>query len=254
MLASDRRRQIVEWIRSHGEVRIEDLKDRFAVSEVTLRRDLDILESEYVIRRVRGGAVLNEQLPFEQLFREKMELAIDEKRKIARYAARLVDDGQVVMLSPGTTTTLIARELMSKRGLTVVTSAVNIAALLAGRENVTLVTIGGIVRAGSYAAVGHMADEAIEQMNADFAFVSVDGVDVSAGFTTPNLLESKTNITMLSSANQGVVVADHTKLGRVALSSVAKLSDVAMFITDDGAPAREVQRLREYGCTVHIAT
>lgn len=253
MLASDRRKRIVGYIQEFGEVRVDDLKEKFAVSEVTLRRDLDILESEYVIRRVRGGAVLNDNPPLEQLFQEKMALFVAEKRSIAKTAANMVSDGQVVMLSPGSTTTHIARELLEKKSLTVITSAINIAAELSGRENITLVTIGGIVRSGSYAAVGHMADEAIAQMNADYAFVSVDGVDAAAGFTTPNLLESRLNITMLKSALHPVIVSDHSKFGRVALSPVAKLSEVAAFITDAGAPSSYVRTLQSLGCPVQIA-
>ncbi|GMA62705.1 DeoR/GlpR family DNA-binding transcription regulator [Alicyclobacillus fastidiosus] len=253
MLASERRRKIVSYIQERGEVRIEELKTRFGVSEVTLRRDLDILESEYVIRRVRGGAVSNQDRPLELLFKEKMELYIDEKKQIAKAAAGLVEDGQVVMLSPGTTTTLVARELVERRSITVITSAINIAAELAGRENITLVTIGGIVRSGSYAAVGHLADEAIAQMNADYAFVSVDGVEVSAGFTTPNLLESRTNITMLKSAIHSVIVTDHSKLGRVAMSPVAKLNEVSWLITDKQAPSDYVDLLKRRGCRVMLA-
>ncbi|WAH36166.1 DeoR/GlpR family DNA-binding transcription regulator [Alicyclobacillus dauci] len=253
MLAPERRKKIVGYIQERGEVRIDELKSRFGVSEVTLRRDLDILESEYVIRRVRGGAVYNQDPPLEMLFQEKMELYINEKKQIARAAADLVGDGQVVMLSPGTTTTLVARELVDKQSLTVVTSAINIAAELAGRENITLVTIGGIVRSGSYAAVGHMADEAIAQINADYAFVSVDGVDVSSGFTTPNLLESRTNIMMLKSATKTVIVTDHSKLGRVAMSSVARLDEVSLFITDDHASPDYVASLRAHGCNVMVA-
>jgi DeoR/GlpR family transcriptional regulator of sugar metabolism len=253
MLASDRRRGIVEYLQTHGEVRIDTLRDLFGVSEVTLRRDLEILESDYVIRRVRGGAVLNQEAPLEQLFQEKLGQHIEAKRQIAKAAASLIQPGQVVMLSPGTTTTYIARELVEKRQLTIVTSAINIAAELAGRENITLVTIGGIVRSGSYAAVGHMADEAIAQMNADYAFISVDGVDVAAGFTTPNLLESRTNAMMLRSAAQAVIVSDSSKLGKIALSPVAKLDEVTMFITDSQADGNYVNKLKQSGCRVMIS-
>ncbi|WP_303802652.1 DeoR/GlpR family DNA-binding transcription regulator [Alicyclobacillus macrosporangiidus] len=248
--AEERRQRIADWVAECGEVRIDQLRHFFGVSEVTLRRDLDILESQNRIRRVRGGATANPASALETRFQEKMGLNTAEKRQIAAAAAAMVEDGQVVMLSAGSTTTYLARELLKKRHLTVITPAINIAAELAGHPHITLVMIGGIVRPGSYAAVGHLADEALTQMNADFAFVGVDGVDVQAGFTTPNLMESRTDKMMLHSATRGVIVADRSKFGRVTLAPVARIDEPDLWITDDGMPEETLARLREAGCRV----
>lgn len=251
--ASERRAQISKIVFSLGEVRIEQLRDIFNVSEVTLRRDLEILESQNMIRRVRGGAVPNTTPPLETLFQEKLSSHTDKKREIAAVAASLVEDGQVVSLSAGTTTTYIARELMKKKELTIVTTAVNIAAELAGNDHITLVMIGGIVRKGSYASVGHIADEALSSMYTDWAFIGVDGVDLQGGFTTPNLLEGRTDSIMLRTATKGVIVADHSKFEKIAFSPVARVNEPYLFITDNGAPEEYVRLLREKGCNVLVA-
>lgn len=248
--ASERRRMITDMANTEKEFTIEQLQVRFNVSEVTLRRDLDILESQGILRRVRGGAVLNNSPQLEIKFQEKLGQKIALKREIAKVAASLVDDGQVVMLSGGTTTMYIARELCKKKDITIVTPAINIAAEVAGYETVNLVAIGGLVRRDSYVASGHMADEALNTMNADYAFVGVDGVDISAGFTTPNLMESRTDKTMLQTATRPIIVADHSKFAKVAFSPVARLEEVASLITDSEAPENYVAQLQEAGCKV----
>lgn len=252
--AFDRRRHIVACVQEQGGVRLEQLRTLFKVSSVTLRRDMEILESKNLITRVRGGAVANTVPPLETLFQEKLSEHPDEKREIAAAAAALVSDGQVVMLSAGTTATYIARELVKKHDVMVVTSAINIAAELAGYENITLIVIGGIARPGSYAMVGHMADQALSTLNADFSFIGVDGVDLTAGFTTPNLMEAHTDGVMLRAGRKSVIVADHSKFGRVALSPVARLQEASMLITDHGADAAYIAALRERGCQVIVSS
>lgn len=251
MNAGERRKQIIELASQEKALSIEHLQSLFAVSEVTLRRDLDVLESQGHLRRIRGGAVLNDAPELEVKFQEKLESNTALKREIAKAAASLVEEGHVVMLSGGTTTLYIARELCKKRNITVVTPAVNIAAELAGYDSVTLVVIGGVVRKDSYVASGHLADEALASMYADFAFVGVDGVDLAAGFTTPNLVESRTDRTMLQSAAQRIIVADHSKFDKLTFSPVARLDEVSLLITDGAAPQDYIEQLRASGCSVH---
>lgn len=248
--ASGRRHQIVQWVQQYGEMKVEQLRHRFNVSEVTLRRDLEILESQNLIRRVRGGAVPNTAPPLETLFQVKLESCIEQKREIALAAASMVEDGQVVILSAGTTTTYIARELVRKKELTVVTTAINIGAELAAHEHITLVMVGGIVRKGSYASVGHLADETLSTMHADFAFVGADGIDVQAGFTTPNLMESRTDSIMLGAASKGIIVADSSKFGKVTFSPILGVQSPYMLITDSLGSPDYVMQLRDAGCRV----
>lgn len=252
--ASERRHHIANYVRLHGKARLDDLANMYDVSDVTIRRDLEILESQNLVHRVRGGAVAESAPPLEIMFQEKLQLYPHLKHEIAVTAASLVEDGHVVMLSAGTTTTYIARELVKKRELTVVTAAINIAWELAGYDHITLVVVGGIARRGSYATVGHMADHALTSLNADFSFVGVDGVDLQAGFTTPNLMEAHTDQMMLRAANRGIIVADHSKFRKVALSPVAKVDQASLLITDHEADPKYVEDLRSRGCHVCVSS
>lgn len=254
MSAFERRHEIVHYVRQYGKASIKQLCTLFSVSEVTLRRDLEILESQNMITRIRGGAVPNTGQSFETIFQEKLLMHPGRKIEIARTAASLVSEGQVVMLSAGTTATYIARELVKKREIMIVTSAINIAWELAGHDHVTLVIVGGIARKGSYATVGHMTDQALASLNADFSFVGVDGIDLQAGFTTPNLMEAHTDAIMLKAANKRVIVADHSKFGKITLSPVAKLNEASFLITDHEADPVYIGQLRERGCDVIVGT
>jgi DeoR/GlpR family transcriptional regulator of sugar metabolism len=239
-------------VNKNGEVKIEQLRDQFNVSEVTLRRDLEILESQNAIRRIRGGAAPINTTALETEFLEKLNLNTEHKKEIAKKAAAMVEDGQAVMLSAGTTTTYIARELVNKKSITVITTAVNIAQELAGYNHITVIMLGGVVRSGSYATVGHTVDSALTTMNADFAFVGVDGVHAASGFTTPHLMEGRTDALMFGAANQGVIVADSSKFGKIALTPVAQPSEAVILITDKNAPDNIVQSLIGKGCKVII--
>lgn len=250
--STERRNQIIDYVNQNGEIKIEQLRDQFNVSEVTLRRDIEILESQNLIRRIRGGAAPIHTTLLETEFQEKLSLNTDLKKEIAKKAADLVSDGQVVMLSAGTTTTYIARELLNKKSITVITTAINIAEELAGYHHITVIMIGGIVRSGSYATVGHTVDEALTSMNADFAFVGVDGVHLTSGFTTPHLMEGRTDALMLNAANQGVIVADSSKFGKVALTPVASPNKSVTLITDHHAPEKMINAFREAGCQIII--
>lgn len=248
--AEKRRRAILERIQNEGSVKVQSLCEQFDVSEVTIRRDLDILESENLIRRVRGGAVLETSAVMETIFSEKLSLHQEAKKAIAKRAASLVQDGQVVMLSAGSTTTFIARELIQKRELTIVTTAINIASELAGLEHITLIVIGGIVRPGSYAMVGSMAENTLHLLNADIAFVGVDGVDIRTGFTTPNIMEAHTDSVMLQRANRKVIVADDSKFGKTALSQVADIKDINTLITNSTENKEYIEMLEKMGLEV----
>lgn len=248
--AAERRALIVEYIEKHGETRIDQLSDLYQVSEITLRRDLEILESQNRIRRVRSGAAPNLANPLEEIFHEKLSMNTREKREIAQMAAALVQDRQVVVLSAGTTTTYIARELIKKQNLTIVTTAINIAADVAPHSHITLVMIGGVVRTGSYAAVGHLADDALDNINADIAFVGVDGVDLQVGFTTPNLMEGRTDTMMLKAASTGYIVADSSKFGKVKMARVARLDEPQGLIINRNAPEDFITELETRNCRV----
>ena len=166
-------------------------------------------------------------------------------------AAKMVQEGQVVILDSGTTTTEIARALRGFNTLTIVTNAVNIAAELSGTE-VDVILTGGTLRKNSFSLVGPIAEETLRRLNADLLFLGVDGFDVHYGLSTPNLLEAKVNRTMVDVAKRTVAVCDASKFGRRSLSLIAPPTALHEVITDRGAPKADVRALKKIGIEVTL--
>jgi DeoR family transcriptional regulator of aga operon len=240
---------ILESLAADGTVDVAALSQRFGVSAATARRDLQFLEGQRMLARTHGGAVAHEVL-YELPLRYKAARHQVEKQRIALAAATLVADGSVVGLTGGTTTTEVARAIVDRRGLTVVTNALNIASELAIRADLKLVVTGGTARPESYELVGPVAEQALERLNLDVAFVGVDGIAARAGLTTHHEIEAHTNRAMVARARRALVVADSSKLGRVAFAQICPLDAVGELITDDDADPLLVRELREAGLVV----
>ncbi|HXJ65985.1 MAG TPA: DeoR/GlpR family DNA-binding transcription regulator [Actinomycetota bacterium] len=251
MRQTERMSAILEQLASSGAVEVTDLAGRFGASVATVRRDLQLLEEQRMLERTHGGAVARGVM-YELPLRYKASRHQDEKRRIADLAASRVADGAIIGLTGGTTTTEVARRVVDRRGITVVTNALNIAGELAIRTELKLVVTGGTVRPESYELVGPVAEEALERLNLDVAFVGVDGIDVDAGLTTHHEVEAHTNGTMIGRARRVVVVTDSSKLGRVAFAQICPLDRVDEVITDGGAGSEPVQRLRDAGVALTV--
>jgi DeoR family transcriptional regulator, aga operon transcriptional repressor len=252
MLNEERRRAIFELLNREGRVLVADLAKRYKASQVTIRKDLDVLYAKGLVQRTHGGALPFREGAFEDpSLREKEKLYRSEKLRIATAAARMVNEGQVVILDSGTTTTVVARALRSFRHLTVVTNAVNIAAELAG-TSVEVILTGGTLRNNSFSLVGPMAEEMLQHLNADILFLGVDGIDVAHGLSTPNLLEAKVNRMMVSAARRTVLVCDSSKFGRRSLSHIIPMSLIQDVITDRGIPKSDLVALKKAGIAVKL--
>lgn len=250
MLNEERRRHILETVNREGRVLVKDLAQRFKTSQVTIRKDLETLHSQGLVHRTHGGALpLRTGALLDPSLREKERLHRREKLRIGTAAARLVKEGQSVVLDSGTTTTMVARALRGFRNLTVITNAVNIAAELAG-TSVQVILTGGILRENSFSLVGPLAEEVLRRLSADILFLGVDGFDVQFGLTTPNLLEAKVNRVMVDIARRTVVVCDSSKFGRRSLSLIAPTSAVHQTITDGRIPKSDLRALEEKGIEV----
>lgn len=252
MLNEERRRAIIELVNREGRVLVADLSRQFDTSQVTIRKDLEFLHEQGQLHRSHGGALPSREGALEDpTLREKEQLHRKEKLHIAAAAARLVKEGQVVILDSGTTTTAIARALRGFRNLTIITNAVNIAAELSGTTLEVLLT-GGTLRKNSFSLVGPIAEETLRHLNADVLFLGVDGFDVHYGLSTPNLLESKVNRVMLEVARRRIAVCDSSKFGRRSLSLIAPTSTLHEVITDHGAPKSDLNVLKKSGIEVTI--
>ena len=239
MLARHRQSLILEDVRRAGSARVSELTQRLGVSDMTIRRDLEVLARAGLIEKVHGGAVLpGAPSSHEPGFEAKSVLERPEKEAIARAAAALVVPGTAIALSAGTTTFALAHYLLDIPGLTIVTNSMRVANLFeTARPAVQVgadasVVLTGGVRTPSDALVGPIADLAIRSLHVDLLFLGCHGIDLEAGLTTPNLAEAETNRAFVHAARRVTVVADHTKWAIVGLSSFAGLDEVDTLITD----------------------
>lgn len=230
---------------------VNDLSQQLKVSPVTIRRDLDQLEADGRIRRHHGWAMVEDASAVERTFREKSVQAMAEKERIAQRAADMVNDGDTVMLSAGSTTTMVAMQLRGKKGLTIITTALNIGAEVVHWPDTKLIIPGGMVREKSYAMVGPFATQTLQRLTADIAFIGVDGISLSHGLTTPDVFEAEADAAMVQAARRVVVVADARKLGRSALSVVCPVTRIHTLVTDREAPEHICRQLEREGIGVY---
>jgi DeoR family transcriptional regulator of aga operon len=241
--------QIVSAVIDAGSLDVATLAEQFDVSQATIRRDLDVLESQRLVSRTRGGAATNaafNDLPLN--YKTAQDLA--EKRRIAEYALTHLDGARVIGMTGGTTVTEFARGLMDCESLTVVTNALNIATNLLANPGLRVLVAGGEVRSSSQETVGPTAESFFMDYNVDVAFLGVDGVDPVAGCTNYDPVGARVNGILQQRARLTVVLADATKISRVALAQVCPLSGVDVLITDRRAPEDVVERIRAQGCVV----
>ena len=251
MNQSERLTAILERLTTDGSVAVGTVARDFDVSAATVRRDLQLLESQRLLSRTHGGAVADGVL-FELPLRYKSGRQTEQKRRIAREAATRVRDGSAIGMIGGTTTTEVARALVDRSELTIVTNALNIAAEMAVRPNLKLLVTGGIARPESYELVGPIAESSLEGLHLSVAFLGVDGVSTKAHMTTHHEAEAGVDRALIERAEHVIVVADSSKIGRSAFARICRLTAVDELITDDGAGASEVNALREAGLRVTL--
>ena len=255
MLARQRQAVILEEARRTGAVRVSDLVTRLGVSDMTVRRDLDVLAGRGLVEKVYGGAtsVVGKSTD-EPGFEAKSVRQRAQKEAIAELAATLVRPGTAIGLSAGTTTWTLARALDAIPGLTIVTNSIQVADVLRGstQPDRTVVLTGG-VRTPSDALVGPVAVHSLRSLHLDAVFLGVHGMAEGPGFTTPNLTESETDRALVEAGRKLVVLADHTKWGTVGISTIADLDEADVVVTDDGIPGEAKEILAERAGELMIA-
>ena len=241
--------QIVSAVIEAGSLDVGALADRFDVSEATIRRDLELLENQRLVTRTRGGAATN--VAFNDLplgYKTAQDLA--EKRRIAAHALTYLDGARVVGMTGGTTLTEFARGLMNRDSLMIVTNALNIATTLVANPGLRVLVAGGEARSSSLETIGAAAEAFFDAYNVDVAFLGVDGVDPIAGCTNYDPVGARVNRALQQRARLTVVLADATKISRVALAQVCPLSEVDVLVTDTRVSDELVAQIRELGCEV----
>lgn len=236
----------------NGKITVQQLADRLNVSVATVRRDLTGLQRSGGLRRTHGGAIPLEPLLYEPFkhdltFQGQIEQHAEEKRRIGVAAAELIEDGQMVAFTAGTTTTQVARSILVDRRVTVATNTVNVAMELSGRPNISVIVTGGQLHRNWFSLVGPQAIHAVQQMVFDILFIGVDGLDIDRGLMTHYLEEAALNSAMIQQATRKVVIADHSKFGKLAHHVFGKLSDVNLIITDTNVPQSVVEAYKARG-------
>jgi len=257
MLVSQRREIILAEVERVGGARVSELTELLGVSDMTVRRDLEHLELHGWLSKVHGGAVLTRSSTEELGFEAKSVLQQPAKRAIAARAAQLLEPNSAIAISAGTTTWMLARHIPTcPQPLAVVTNSTTVADVLAagqGSGDLNVILTGG-TRTRSAALVGPIADRSISALHVDRLFLGVHGMDMRSGFTTPNLAEAQTNIALIASARQVVVLADSTKWGTAGLAEFGRLSAADVLITDDGIDDEAREKLaQEVGELIVVA-
>jgi DeoR/GlpR family transcriptional regulator of sugar metabolism len=237
---------ILQELQHHGHIDAEQLSQQLHVNASTIRRDLEKMERQRLLRRVHGGAVPADTLSYsayadDLTFQKNMEKHGEEKTRIASAALKLIHPGDTIALSPGTTTTRLAQALRQSpvSNITVVTNAVNIAMELSGIPEITVTLVGGLLLPDFFALVGPLAEQALSQMYVAKAFIGVTGLSLEYGLTGPNQLEALTHRLTIQRAQQTIVLADATKIGYVALHSIAPVTTMHTLVTDL-SPSNEI--------------
>lgn len=234
LIPAERRRTILDILQSEGSVRVSELSHLLNVSEITIRRDLELLEKKGYLEKTFGGAILYRRLELEPLFSEKDHINIDAKRAIAAAAANLVDGNETILINSGSTTLRIFRNLINKDNLTVITN--NIGATLESQGlGLNLIITGGQYREQSNSLTGPIAIQNIQKVFADKCFIGVDGISIKQGLTTPILEEAEIARAMIGQTRkQVIVVADSSKLGVVSNYLSANIQDINTLVTSTG--------------------
>jgi DeoR family transcriptional regulator of aga operon len=246
---AERLSAILERLSTDGSLSVTDLSTALDVSAATIRRDLQLLERQRLLSRTHGGAVPQGVL-YELPLRYKSARFHEQKLRIAREAASRVMEGWAIGLTGGTTTTEVARALVDRRQLTVVTNALNIASELAVRANLKLMVTGGVARPESYELVGPIAEASLGGLNLDMVFLGVDGISPEAGLTTHHEVEAHTNLALIDRARNVTVVADSSKIGKVAFARICGMSRIDELVTDADADRGALAAIEEGGVRV----
>ena len=253
LLAEPRRMKILDWLQEEGSARVRDLSVAFAVSEATIRQDLEKLEADGHISRQHGGAFLR-TVPkqVETLSLQHME-NIERKRKIGAKAASLIGDGETIILDAGSTTTEIAHNLLGRSSLTVITNGLNIALMLGAVPGYAVHMPGGQFKAPTLSLSGDKAAEYFDDVYAGKLFLATAGVALDTGLTYPSFADLQLKQAMIRAASRVYLVADSTKINRPSFTRLGALDLIHSFITDDGIRDEDARAFETRGIEVIIA-
>ncbi|KPU26581.1 DeoR faimly transcriptional regulator [Caloranaerobacter sp. TR13] len=249
MFAEERKIRIAEMINRGESVKVSQLAKMFGVSESTIRRDLNELDSSGIIVRTHGGAVRPDINKFEASFLQKQDEHSREKELIGKLAASIIKDGDTIILDSGTTTQYIARFITAK-DVTVITNSIPLSYELSNRDDIEVITTGGVIRPTTKATVGPITERTIREFRVDKVFIGANGISLTSGITTPKLSEANVKRVMMSVANKVYIVADESKFDKVFFSVICDIKDVDYIITNKKLSEDQMKSYEKLGVEI----
>jgi DeoR/GlpR family transcriptional regulator of sugar metabolism len=249
----ERQKQILSLLARRGRLRVTEIVEQFSISEATARRDVEALASQGKAQRVHGGLVILEQAPPELPILERESEQAEEKVLIGRATAKLISDKETIFLSSGTTTLEVARNIRNHKDLTVITNSLPVLNVLTGIKDITVISLGGMLRNSELSYIGHITEQALTEVRADKVILGTRGVSLEHGLTNDYLEETLTDRAILKIGREVIIVADHTKVNRVSTALLAPLESVNTFVTDSHSDKKFIQSLKKQGIKVIVA-
>jgi len=254
VLPAKRHLELVELVRARGQMTVNELSSHFAVSGDTVRRDLDLLASQGLLKRTHGGAVAMDNLVHQDsTFMQRMSTRVPAKTRIARAACQLIRDGETLVLNGGSTTRLFAAELSDRRNLTIVTNNLTVPTTLAAECVRDVYILGGQYKGDAQVTVGPVGFVSAASITVDSAVIGVGGITIKEGLTTTVLEEASTILGMINVARRTIVLADASKLGHSTFAQIAPLERIDTLVTDEEPPGELAQALKEARVELIIA-
>lgn len=253
LIPAQRRERIQEYLTLHKIAPSSELGSLLGVSEATVRRDLEWMENEGILYRTHGGAILSQHLHFEPEYTQRAKHQVEEKRAIGGLAASMIEDGDIVFINSGTTTTQLIRQIRTDLDITVITN--NLIATSEVRDvGYNLILLGGEYQPKSNSVAGRFAIENLSQIYADKAFIGVDGISLKHGCTVPTNAEAEVIRLMIERTNGLTsIVTDHSKWGTVSNFEIIKIDQIQRLITDNGFPQSARSSLASFQLDLVIA-
>ena len=247
MFYTERQQKIIELLASKGRLSVLELRTTLGASEATIRRDLDRLHDSGKLQRVHGGAILPERAAPEPPVMLRKSAQAEEKRRIAQAAAALVQDGETIFIGSGTTALEVARCLMGRKNLTVITNALTVINTLCQVSDMSVISVGGLFRSSELSFVGYLAEQSLKDLRPQKVIMGIRAISLKDGLTNDYLPEVSTDRVIIHSAPEVILAADHTKFGKVSTAFVASLNTLHKIVTDTGTPPEIVQELQGMG-------
>ena len=253
MFEEERLQMINQYIQTHSRASVSELCELLDVSESTVRRDLKELEIKGALKRTHGGAVFPELVSSEPTFTEKEDKYRREKEMIAKKAAEMIEEGDSLLIDSGTTTMYLSAQLLKFRSLTVVTNSIILAQQLSSHHGIQIILTGGTLRQNTMSLVGPIAEDSLEKIRVDKAFIATNGIDAKFNLTTPNIVEASIKKKMIGCANEVIVLADNSKIGYVSFAKFANISEVNSCITGAMLSKDKIRELESKGLKIYLA-